>query len=156
MSRHINSSNSSSSKLTAEQLEAKLAAAGYIHPDTEYPPSNSSSHNPYASYGDEKGYHAPYFSSGSSGGPYATDANAYGDIPPPENEVYPEAQPASHNPLYKKALKTPAPRFCPVCNDEVVEYCECDNSESICNNGHFWYVNNNGQLIRGNEDELHI
>ena len=35
------------------------------------------------------------------------------------------------------------PYYCPMCNEMAINTCGCSNRDSICSQGHKWYINNN-------------
>ena len=39
--------------------------------------------------------------------------------------------------------------LCPECGEEALYECKCENKDKQCSNGHIWYFNKEGFIIKG-------
>lgn len=57
---------------------------------------------------------------------------------------------ASHSQYSKFGNFQEENEMCPTCNTESVSICPCGYSDKTCTNGHKWYTDRTGKIIKGN------
>ena len=107
-------------------LDAKLAAMGYEHPEKPQAPSNH--HYKTINVKDEKGQ---YEASNKSANPYRHFSEQEDD--------------------YSKRYSTD---ICPLCNTKALFRCECkEYKDMMCKNNHVWWMDEKGHIHQGDPHE---
>ena len=50
---------------------------------------------------------------------------------------------------YAKFTDEKSQKICPECQEVALMECNCEKKDKQCSNGHIWYFNTNGSIIKG-------